>query len=73
MRRLFLVTILALSACAQRGDFTPAPDGARIEATEAIFVGTTRKAGEAGFGRERSDQASFLRYDIAIPADRDPG
>ncbi|MDX5351442.1 MAG: alpha/beta fold hydrolase, partial [Paracoccaceae bacterium] len=32
-----------------------------------------RKAGEAGFGRERSDQASFLRYDIAIPADRDPG
>lgn len=73
MRRFILVMIVALSGCAQRGDFSPVPEGAEIEATEAIFVGTTRKAGDAGYGRERSEDASFLRYDIAIPADRDPG
>lgn len=73
MRRYILVLVVALSACAQRGDFTRVPEGTRIEATEAIFVGTTRKADDAGYGRERSDAASFLRYDIAIPADRDPG
>ena len=71
--RIFLVMVLALTACAQRGDFAAVPEGAKVEATEAIFVGTTRKPGETGFGRDRSDTASFLRYDIAIPADRDPG
>lgn len=73
MGRIFLVMVLALMACAQRGDFAPVPEGAKVEASEAIFVGTTRKPGETGFGRDRSDTASFLRYDIAIPADRDPG
>lgn len=73
MRRYILVLVMALSACAPRGDFTRVPEGAEIEATEAIFVGTTRKAENSVYGRERSDNASFLRYDIAIPTDRDPG
>lgn len=65
---------MALAACAPRGNFASVPQGAKVEATEAIFVGTTRKAGDTGgFGRERSDDAHFLRYDIAIPVDRDPG
>lgn len=40
---------------------------------EAIFVGTTRVADANGFGRDRADRASFVRYDIAIPPDRQPG
>lgn len=40
---------------------------------EAIFVGTTRVRDETGYGRERSDQTTFLRYDITIPPDREPG
>ena len=74
VRRIILVVVMALAACAPRGNFASVPQGAKVEATEAIFVGTTRKAGDTGgFGRERSDDANFLRFDIAIPVNRAPG
>lgn len=38
-----------------------------------IFVGTTRVAEATGYSRDRADQANFVRYDIAIPPDREPG
>lgn len=71
--RFLLALVLALSACSQRGDFTAAPSGPSPATPEAIFVGTTRVADANGFGRDRADQASFVRYDIAIPPDRQPG
>jgi len=68
-----MVMVIALAACAPRGDFTMATGGSGTATPEAIFVGTSRLAGEGGFGRERSVTPSFLRYDIAIPPDREPG
>jgi esterase/lipase superfamily enzyme len=65
--------LVVLAACSSRGTFTAAPDGAIAGAPEAIFVGTTRRADSGDFGKDRADQASFLRYDIAIPPDREPG
>lgn len=71
MRKLLIV--LALAGCAARGDFTMAPSGMAGATPETIFVGTTRmKDGEAyAFGR--SGEPGFLRYDIAIPPEREPG
>lgn len=71
VRKLLIVLILA--GCASRGDFTMAPAGLAGGTPETIFVGTTRmKDGEVyAFGR--SGEPSFLRYDIAIPPDREPG
>ena len=73
MRRSFLIVAVLLSACASRGAFTLAPTGARPAASETIFVATTRQAEPTGFGYERANQASFLRYDIGITADRAAG
>ena len=72
MRRLVLVLVLC-AGCAARGDFTQAPPGKVEGQPEAIFVATTRLDGPEGFGFERADQASFLRYSVSIPPERDPG
>lgn len=73
MRKAILWLVLAAAACAPRGDFRQAPEGLGLVASEAIFVGTTRLASETGFGRERAPAASFIRYDITIPPEREPG
>lgn len=72
MRKGFLFVLL-LAGCAARGDFTRTPDGMAGGAPEAIFVGTTRAEDEDGFSFGRAEAASFLRYDIGIPTDREPG
>lgn len=71
MRKLLIVLILA--GCAARGEFEKAPAGLAGGTPEAIFVGTTRAEGSEGFGFERSEAASFLRYDVSIPPEREPG
>jgi esterase/lipase superfamily enzyme len=71
--RTFLLIIVFLAGCAPRGEFTKAPAGLAGGTPETIFVGTTRAEGEQGFGFERSETASFLRYDISIPPDREAG
>lgn len=68
-----LLLSLALLACAPRGDFTQSPAGAAPETPETIFVGTTRVATDEGFTRGRADMASFVRYDVSIPAEREAG
>lgn len=74
MVRWFLVGLMvAMAGCAPRGDFTAAPGDAGSVLPAAIFVGTTRLAEAGRFGHVRADQASFIRYDIAIPPDREPG
>lgn len=72
MKRLVLV-LLFCAACSARGDFTQAPAGELKGQPEEIFVATTRLGGSDGFGFERADRASFLRYDVSIPPDREPG
>jgi esterase/lipase superfamily enzyme len=72
VRKALLIGLL-LMACAPRGDFTKAPAGLAGGTPETIFVGTTRAEGADGFGFERADHASFLRYDISIPTEREPG
>jgi esterase/lipase superfamily enzyme len=73
VRSVILATVVLLAACAQRGEFTLASGGPGPATPEAIFVGTTRVEGPEGFGRERAFEPSFLRYDIAIPPEREPG
>lgn len=52
------------------------PEGMHVSATRPIFVGTTRsedvtapKSGEVG----RSEAIRFLRFDVSVPTDRQPG
>lgn len=72
MRRLVLV-FLFCAGCAARGDFTSAPPDAVGGLPEEIFVGTTREEGPEGFGYGRSEAASFLRYAVSIPSERNLG
>jgi esterase/lipase superfamily enzyme len=65
--------VMLLAGCAARGDFTMAPEGATRGTPETIFVGTTRVEDAAGFGFDRTEAPAFLRYDVAIPFDREPG
>ncbi len=71
--KALLAVLILLMSCAPRGEFTAAPADPGSAMPEAIFVGTSRLAGDGGFTRERADVASFLRYDILIPPERDPG
>jgi esterase/lipase superfamily enzyme len=72
-RTLFAVVFLLLVACAPRGSFTPAPSDRAGAVKESIFVGTTRTPDANEFGFGRADELSFLRYDISIPENRNPG
>ena len=65
--------VLVLAGCAARGDFTLAPSGLAGGTPETIFVGTTRLKEGDGYDFGRSGEPSFLRYDIAIPPEREPG
>lgn len=65
--------VMVLVGCAARGDFTRAPAGLDGVTPETVFVATTRAAEEDGYGYDRSEETSFLRYDISIPPEREPG
>jgi esterase/lipase superfamily enzyme len=71
--RKVILFALAMAGCSPRGDFTQAPAGQSGGTAETIFVGTTRAEEETGFGYDRGEPASFLRYDIGIPTEREPG
>jgi esterase/lipase superfamily enzyme len=73
VRHVILYLMVLVAGCAARGDFTQAPAGLDGGTPEAIFVGTSRELSADGYGIGRSDKAAFLRYDIAIPPDREPG
>ncbi|MES2550016.1 MAG: alpha/beta fold hydrolase [Pseudomonadota bacterium] len=68
-----LLMVLVLAGCASRGDFTMAPDGLAGGTPETIFVGTTREKDGEAYAFGRSGEPTFLRYDVAIPTDREPG
>ncbi len=72
-QKVLLIGLMLLMSCTPRGEFTAAPPDLGSAMPEAIFVGTSRLEGEAGFTRERADVASFVRYDISIPPERKLG
>lgn len=74
MTRVFLILALTLlSACAPRGEVTLAPEAAGLGEIEPIFVGSSRKIEGGEFTRGRSDQTSFVRYDVSVPPNREVG
>jgi esterase/lipase superfamily enzyme len=78
LRGLVLVLVaclLPLSACAPRGTITLDPEAAGVGTIERVFVGSTRSTDpETGsFGRKRSEDEQFARYDISVPPEREPG
>jgi esterase/lipase superfamily enzyme len=68
-----LLMVLVVAGCAARGEFTMAPEGVTRGTPETIFVGTTRVKDGAVYDFDRSGEPAFLRYDVAIPPDREPG
>jgi esterase/lipase superfamily enzyme len=72
-RCLFLAALLLLIACAPRGSFTDVPADRQTSTEESIFVGTTRASDTEEFGFGRADALSFMRFDISIPENREPG
>ncbi len=73
MRHLLIV--LGLAACEPRGEIVIAPEAARANAVETVFVGTTRgvdpETGNA-FSKTRNQFTRYARLDIAIPPEREP-
>lgn len=75
MRRLVLIALVFLVAgCAPRAELFLDPRDAPPEEVLPVFVGTTRALDpEEGFVSDRSSDIRFLRYDISVPPDREPG
>ncbi len=71
-----LLIVLGLAACEPRGEIVVAPDAARANPVETVFIGTTRGVDpENGnrFSKKRSQSTRYARLDVAIPPDRRPG
>ncbi|MFE3835785.1 alpha/beta hydrolase [Pseudogemmobacter sonorensis] len=77
-----LLLTLSLIACAPRGEFMRLDELSEEKAAlapqlgirETIFVGTSRQKDEDGdYGFLRAGAPSFLRYDVFVPFDREPG
>lgn len=71
-----LAVALVLGACVQRGEIRLAPDARGVGTAETVFVSTTRGPdpdGTAAFGRVRELTPHYLRLDVSVPPDRQPG
>ena len=75
--RLALLSFgLLLAACAApRGTLVLDPEAAAVGTVYPILVATSRAPTEGPelFSRTRSDTVSFLRFDVSVPPDRQPG
>jgi len=71
-----VLAILALLACAPRGNVVVDPAAAHIGAIETVFVGSSRGADTPGgdpYGSGRAGDLTYLRLDVSVPPDRRPG
>lgn len=76
MPRLSVLLLCCLAlGCAPRGEIRLVPQAAAVGTAETVFVATTRAFDPEAraYSSERSEQASFARYVISVPPDRDPG
>lgn len=71
-----VLTVALLTGCTPRGAVVIAPAAARTGAVETVFIGTTRapdpESGEP-FGFGRTEETRFVRLDVAVPPEREPG
>ncbi|RID90919.1 alpha/beta fold hydrolase [Gemmobacter lutimaris] len=69
----FALTLIV--ACSPRGAIMLDPAAAQVGAVEEIFVATTRQIDpETGtFGKQRSEQEHFARFEISVPPERKLG
>ncbi|MGQ0565016.1 MAG: alpha/beta hydrolase [Gemmobacter sp.] len=76
LRVACVVLLVFLAACGPRGTLTAMPPGVQAANVRTVFVATTRTVdpdtGIYGGGRLRGN-ATFARYDVSIPPDRDLG
>lgn len=74
MRRIIFIALVALTACAPRGELVQA--SAPPVAERTIFVGSTRgtdpKTG-AEFGFARRESLELARFEVAVPPERQTG
>ncbi len=70
-----LSAILFMTACAQRGTLTIAPDPTGVGSPETIFVATSRGIDPEtqALGGERAIKETFAVFDVSIPPDRVAG
>lgn len=69
-----LVMVVALAACAPRGDILLVPAAAPNADLRTVFMGTTRApAAAGGFSEKRAPDVTYGAYTVAIPPNRLPG
>lgn len=76
MKKFLILLVIAITACAPRGEITLVPPGLAAEAPLTIFLGTTRNLGTgpgANPAPGRSESLRFARFDVSVPPDRKPG
>ena len=74
MLRLFVfISLIALTACAPRAHLVFAPQKAAKLPVRAVFIATTRAREGSDYGKGRSPSPYYLRYDISVPSERQPG
>jgi len=68
-----VVSCSVLLGCAPRPTLNSIPDSGDLD-TKPVFIATTRQADDhGGFGPEREQTVSYLRYDISYPPNRPAG
>lgn len=73
-KRLVLLILTVVIACAPRGQMTIDPQAAAVGHVQPIFIGTTREMDDDGtYGTHRSEKTHYGRYDISIPPNRKAG
>jgi esterase/lipase superfamily enzyme len=72
---LVIVAVLAMAACAQRGEIRLDPAAAEVGAVTDILVASLRKpdATGQGFGDEIAPGLGFAAFQVAVPPERTPG
>lgn len=75
LRAVLIAALVAVSACAPRGEITLDPAAAQIGTVQEVFVATSRGGAPLPerFGTDRAAQMAFAHYDISIPPDRNQG
>lgn len=69
----FLALALFMSSCGPDKILTRLPTSDVETRIVPIYVGTSRKLDETGFGAGRSGDLQFGRFDVSVPPQREPG
>ncbi|MES2143528.1 MAG: alpha/beta fold hydrolase [Pseudomonadota bacterium] len=75
LRAVLLAALIAVTACAPRGEITVEPAAAAVGTVREVFVATSRGSAPLPerFGQDRAGRTAYAEYDISIPPKRVPG